>query len=104
LRPTECPPRVSLRCLASPSAPTRHRQFFLLYSFVDPRASHSFPTRRSSDLILVFTSEPFKEGTEVSGPMIPTLYFSSDAKDTDFTGKVLVVLPDWRAYNLDEAI
>jgi len=54
--------------------------------------------------ILVFTSEPFKEGTEVSGPMIPTLYFSSDAKDTDFTVKVLDVYPDGRAYNLDETI
>ena len=54
--------------------------------------------------ILVFTSEPFKQGTEVSGPMIPTLYVSSDAKDTDFTVKVLDVYPDGRAYNLDESI
>ncbi|HEV3063254.1 MAG TPA: CocE/NonD family hydrolase [Vicinamibacterales bacterium] len=54
--------------------------------------------------ILVFTSEPFKEGTEVSGPMTPTLYVSSDAKDTDFTVKILDVYPDGRAYNLDESI
>ena len=54
--------------------------------------------------ILVFTSEPFKQGTELSGPMIPTLYVSSDAKDTDFTVKVLDVYPDGRAYNLDESI
>jgi putative CocE/NonD family hydrolase len=54
--------------------------------------------------ILVYTSEPFKEGTEVSGPIEPTLYVSSDAKDTDFTVKVLDVYPDGRAYNLDESI
>jgi len=54
--------------------------------------------------VLVYTSEPFKEGTEVSGPIVPTLCVSSDAKDTDFTVKVLDVYPDGRAYNLDESI
>jgi putative CocE/NonD family hydrolase len=54
--------------------------------------------------ILVFTSEPFKEGTEMSGPIEPVLYVSSDARDTDFTVKVLDVYPDGRAYNLDESI
>ena len=39
-----------------------------------------------------------------SGPITPTLYVSSDAKDTDFTVKVLDVYPDGRAYNLDESI
>jgi len=32
------------------------------------------------------------------------LYVSSDAKDTDFTVKVLDVYPDGRSYNLDESI
>ncbi len=54
--------------------------------------------------ILVFTSEPFREGTELSGPIVPTLYVSSDAKDTDFTVKILDVEPDGRAFNLDESI
>jgi putative CocE/NonD family hydrolase len=54
--------------------------------------------------ILVYTSEAFKEGTEVTGPIVPTLYVSSDAKDTDFTVKVIDVYPDGRAYNLDESI
>lgn len=54
--------------------------------------------------ILVYTSEPFTEGTELSGPIVPTLYVSSDAKDTDFTVKVIDVYPDGRAYNLDESI
>jgi len=54
--------------------------------------------------ILVYTSDPFKDGLEVSGPIEPTLYVSSDVKDTDFTVKVLDVYPDGRAFNLDESI
>jgi len=54
--------------------------------------------------ILVYTTEPFKQGTEVSGPLNVTLYVSSDAKDTDFTVKVMDVYPDGPAYNLDESI
>ena len=54
--------------------------------------------------ILVYDSEPFKQGTEVSGPITVTLYVSSDAKDTDFTFKVMDVHPDGKAYNLTENI
>ena len=43
--------------------------------------------------ILVYTTDPFKEGTEVSGPINVTLYVSSDAKDTDFTVKLIDVDP-----------
>jgi len=54
--------------------------------------------------ILVYTSEPLREGMEVSGPVEVTLHVSSDAKDTDFTVKLIDVYPDGRAYNLDETI
>jgi len=54
--------------------------------------------------ILVYTSAPFAEGLELSGSITPTLYVSSDARDTDFTVKVIDVDPDGRAYNLDETI
>ena len=54
--------------------------------------------------VLVYTTEPFAEGTQVSGPITPTLYVSSDAKDTDFSIKVMDVYPDGTAYNLDETI
>ncbi len=54
--------------------------------------------------ILVYSSEPLKQGIEVSGPIEVTLYVSSDAKDTDFTVKLIDVYPDGRAYNLDETI
>ncbi|MGH7562408.1 MAG: CocE/NonD family hydrolase [Gemmatimonadales bacterium] len=66
----------------------------------------SFDQRKMEERpdILVYTSEPFKEGTEVSGPVTVTLYVSSDARDTDVTVKLLDVYPDGRAYNLDETI
>ncbi|HEY3137043.1 MAG TPA: CocE/NonD family hydrolase, partial [Blastocatellia bacterium] len=54
--------------------------------------------------ILVYSSEPLKEGVEVSGPIEVTLYVSSYAKDTDFTVKLIDVYPDGKAYNLDETI
>jgi hypothetical protein len=54
--------------------------------------------------ILVYTSEPLAEGIEVSGFIESTLYVSSDAKDTDFTIKLIDVYPDGTAYNLDETI
>jgi len=66
----------------------------------------SFDQRKMEERedVLVYTSEPFKAGIEVSGPITPTLYVSSNVKDTDFTVKVLDVYPDGRAYNLDESI
>jgi len=54
--------------------------------------------------ILVYTTEPFKDGVEIAGPVETTLYVSSDAKDTDFTIKLIDVAPDGTAYNLDETI
>jgi len=54
--------------------------------------------------ILVYTSEALEEATEVSGPIEATLYVSSDVKDTDVTIKLIDVLPDGTAYNLDETI
>lgn len=66
----------------------------------------SFDQRKMEERsdILVYSSEPLKEGMEVSGPIEVTLYVSSDVKDTDFTVKLIDVYPDGRAYNLDETI
>jgi len=54
--------------------------------------------------VLVYSTGELKEGMEVSGPIDVTLYVSSDAKDTDFTVKLIEVLPDGTAYNIDENI
>jgi putative CocE/NonD family hydrolase len=54
--------------------------------------------------VLVYTSGPLEEALEVTGTIEVTLYVSSDAKDTDFTVKLIDVYPDGRAYNIDETI
>ena len=66
----------------------------------------AFDQRRSEARgdVLVYSSEPFTKDTELSGPIVPTLYVSSDARDTDFTVKVLDIAPDGTAWNLDESI
>jgi len=66
----------------------------------------SFDQRKMEERndILVYSTDPLKEGLELSGPIEVTLYVSSDVKDTDFTVKLIDVYPDGRAYNLDETI
>ena len=54
--------------------------------------------------ILVYSTEPLKEGLELSGPVEATLYVSSDVKDTDVTVKLIDVDADGTAWNLDETI
>jgi putative CocE/NonD family hydrolase len=61
-------------------------------------------TETNREDVLVYTTEPFEDGLEVSGTIGVTLYVSSDARDTDFTVKLLDVYPDGTAYNLDETI
>jgi len=65
---------------------------------IDQRSSET------RDDVLVYTTGPLKEGIEVSGPIDFTLYVSSDAKDTDFTVKLIDVLPDGTAFNIEENI
>ncbi len=54
--------------------------------------------------VLVYTSDPVTSETEVTGPIKAVLYVSSSSKDTDFTVKLLDVLPNGTAYNLQEGI
>ena len=54
--------------------------------------------------ILVYTSDPLEQGIEVSGTIEIEMHVGSDAKDTDFTVKLIDVYPDGTAYNLDETI
>ncbi|MHC5075912.1 MAG: CocE/NonD family hydrolase [Planctomycetota bacterium] len=56
------------------------------------------------DDVLVYTSDVLEENLEVTGPVKVVLYASSDAKDTDWTGKLLDVYPDGTAYNLCDGI
>ncbi len=54
--------------------------------------------------VLVYTSDAMKEAVEITGSIGVTLYVSSDAKDTDFTIKLIDIYPDGTAYNLEETI
>ena len=66
----------------------------------------SFDQRRSQARhdILVYTSEPLEEAVEITGTIGVTLYVGSDAKDTDFTVKLVDVYPDGTAYSIDDTI
>ncbi len=54
--------------------------------------------------VLCYTSEPFVQDTEVTGPVQLVLHVISSALDTDFTGKLVDVYPDGRAFILTDGI
>lgn len=54
--------------------------------------------------ILVYTSPVLEQDLTVAGFIEVDLYVSSDARDTDFTLKLIDVDPDGVAYNLDDNI
>ena len=54
--------------------------------------------------VLVFTSEALEEPLEISGFVDAVLFVSSSARDTDFTVKLVDVLPDGTAYIIDDTI
>jgi putative CocE/NonD family hydrolase len=56
------------------------------------------------DDVLCFTSPVLTEPIEVTGHVSLTLYASSSAPDTDFTGKLVDVFPDGRAIFLTDGI
>lgn len=54
--------------------------------------------------ILVYTSAVLDQPVNVTGPITVDLFATTDAKDTDFTAKLVDVLPDGRAINLNNGI
>ena len=54
--------------------------------------------------VLVYTSEALDEALEITGFIRAKLYVSSDARDTDFTVKLVDVHPDGSAWNIDDTI
>jgi putative CocE/NonD family hydrolase len=57
------------------------------------------PVERRDD-VLVYSTEPMSEDTEVTGPVRVRLYAASSAPDTDFMAKLLDVWPDGFAQRL----
>ena len=54
--------------------------------------------------VLVYTSAVLTEPLEVTGPVRIILYAATDARDTDWTAKLVDVHPDGRAFNLCDGI
>lgn len=72
----------------------------------DHLASGAFdqrPVEARGDVV-VYTTPPFKEDVEVTGPLSVELYASSSAVDTDFTAKLVDVWPNGFAQNLTDGI
>jgi hypothetical protein len=68
-----------------------------------PGAVDQRPVEIRND-VLVYSTPPFNEDFEVTGPVSVDLYVSSSAVDTDFTGKLVDVWPNGFAQNLTEGI
>jgi len=61
------------------------------------------PAEERSD-VLVYTTPPLEEEMEVTGPVSVVLYAASEARDTDFTAKLVDVFPDGYAMNVAQGI
>ena len=61
------------------------------------------PVEKRQD-VLVYTTPPLKSELAVVGPIRVLLYASTSARDTDFTAKLVDVLPDGEARNLTDGI
>jgi putative CocE/NonD family hydrolase len=61
------------------------------------------PVERRRD-VLVYSTAPLKRDLEVVGQIRVVLYASTSARDTDFTAKLVDVLPDGEARNLTDGI
>jgi putative CocE/NonD family hydrolase len=69
-----------------------------------PEGSYDQSAVENREDVLVYTTPALTTGVEVTGPVKVVLYVSSDAKDTDFTAKLVDVYPDGRAFNVQEGI
>ena len=83
--------------------PTHGGNFCCLGSAETPGSYDQRPNEARHD-VLVYTSEPLEQNLEVTGPIEVTLYVSSDARDTDFTVKLVDVEADGTAWNIVESI
>ena len=61
------------------------------------------PVERRGD-VLVYTTEPLERDVEVTGPISLTLFASSSAPDTDFSGALVDVHPDGKAIIICEGL
>ena len=84
-------------------APTRGGPLCCDAPHLAPGVFDQRPVEARSD-VLVYSTPPFKEDFEVTGPVSVELYAASSAVDTDFTAKLVDVWPNGFAQNLTEGI
>ena len=70
---------------------------------VDWGAFDQRPVEYRND-VLVYTSNELERNVEVTGPVVATIFAVTDAKDTDFTAKLVDVHPNGYAVNLCDGI
>lgn len=56
------------------------------------------------DDVLVYTSEPLRQGVAISGEIEVKLFVSADVKDTDLAVKLVDVYPNGPAYNVSDSM
>jgi uncharacterized protein len=61
------------------------------------------PVERRDD-VLIYTTEPVTQATEITGPISMTLYAATSAKDTDWTAKLVDLYPHGYALNIQSGI
>ena len=54
--------------------------------------------------VLVYTSHPLERDLEVTGNVTASLWATTSARDTDWTAKLVDVLPDGRSFNVCDGI
>jgi putative CocE/NonD family hydrolase len=74
-----------------------------LYEMARPGPFDQRPIEARED-VLLYTSDPVDEDTEVTGPVTVTLYGASSAPDTDFVARLTDVHPDGRSVNVTEGV
>jgi putative CocE/NonD family hydrolase len=84
--------------------PARPVPFITEPSFAQIGGPDDYRPVEQRDDVLVYTSEPLEEDTEVCGPVRVQLYASSTARDTDFMAMLLDVWPDGFAQRLTDGM
>ncbi|GHO55935.1 CocE/NonD family hydrolase [Ktedonobacter robiniae] len=87
-----------------PAHPVITRGGALLMTAEYPAGPYDQRTTESREDVLVYTTPPLKEDTEVTGPITVVLWATSSAPDTDFVVRLIDVHPDGYARNLTDGI
>lgn len=74
-----------------------------LYDFVKPGPYDQGTVEQRQD-VLVYTTDVLERDTEITGPVVVSLYAASSAYDTDFVARLTDVYPDGRSMNVTEGV